>query len=90
MDSGLRRFATTNGLESCSLRSELEAENETATAQRLGYLLERANLKKLATVVATWLPSKLPAIPLAVGSAKRDATVSAPWRVIDNSGEFTP
>jgi hypothetical protein len=71
------------------LRAVLEAEDETATAQRLGYVLEKIGQTKLAQVVAEWLPTKRPSIPLVPAPAGRPAgTVVQPWRILDNSGEF--
>jgi hypothetical protein len=73
------------------LRAVLEAENETATAQRLGCVLEKAGQARLVTVIDEWLPAKRPLIPLATTSAGRpDAPVVPRWRVIDNLGEFEP
>jgi len=71
------------------LRAVLEAENETATAQRLGYVLDKTGKAKLAAVVEDWLPAKRAAILLATTSAGRPAERAvSPWRVVDNSGEF--
>ena len=71
------------------LRAVLEAEDETATAQRLGYVLEKTGQTKLARVVAEWLPARRPSIPLVPGPAGRPAgPVVQPWRILDNSGEF--
>lgn len=73
------------------LRAVLEAEKETATAQRLGYILEKLGQPKLAAVVDEWLPSKRPLIPLVAVPADRPAgTANSRWRIIDNSGEFNP
>lgn len=77
-------------IEPAALRAELEAEKETSTAQRLGFLFERAGQAKLADTVAALLPSKLPAIPLAVPAAAPAGEPAPRWRVIDNSGEFAP
>lgn len=77
-------------LDATALRDELKAENETSTAQRLGFLLARSGQLKLANTVAKLLPSKLPAIPLAVPASALTGEPVPRWRVIDNSGEFTP
>lgn len=77
-------------LDPTALRDELKAENETSTAQRLGFLLARSGQLKLANTVAKLLPSKLPAIPLAVPASALTGEPVPRWRVIDNSGEFTP
>jgi hypothetical protein len=73
------------------LQRVLEAEDRTATAQRLGYLLERAGNSKLAEIVHAWLPRQIPVIPLAVAapSHTKDAVV-ARWKLFDNSGEAEP
>ena len=41
------------------LKRLLEAENETSTAQRLGYIIERKGNAKLAEAIHDWLPSPL-------------------------------
>jgi hypothetical protein len=67
----------------------LEAENEPATAQRLGYIIETAGNKKLAEVIHDWLPSQLALVPLAPAKADRTtAPVVERWRVLNNSGEL--
>jgi hypothetical protein len=72
------------------LRKVLEAEEEVATAQRLGYVLEKLGQPKLAAVVDKWLPRRR-LIPLA-GNAPgaKDRAPSARWRVQDDTGEFNP
>jgi hypothetical protein len=73
------------------LRQVLEAENEIATAQRLGYLMEKAGQAKLADVIERWLPRKRPLTPLVPTPAGRPAApIASRWRVLDNSGEFNP
>jgi hypothetical protein len=68
----------------------LEAENETATAQRLGYVVEKAGRTDLASVIDKWLPSRCPITPLiptkAVGKSAR---LVQRWRVLDNSLAFS-
>jgi hypothetical protein len=76
-------------IEQTELRAVLEAENETATAQRLGYVLAKTGKAKLAAAVENWLPPRRPAILLSTTSAGRPAGLaSSPWHVVDNSGEF--
>ena len=71
------------------LRAVIESENEIATAQRLGCVLEKSGRNRLANVVDAWLPGNRPLIPLAVTvSVPPEARVASRWRVIDNSGEF--
>ena len=73
------------------LRRTLEAENEIATTQRLGYLIEKAGQTKLAKVIEKWLPRKRPLTPLVAAPAGRPAApIASRWRVLDNSGEFSP
>ncbi len=69
----------------------LAAEDEIATAQRLGYLMEQAGQAQLAAVIEKWLPRKRPLTPLVPTPAGRPAApLAARWRVLDNSGEFNP
>lgn len=76
-------------IDQTALRAVLEAEDEVATAQRLGYVLDKTGKAKLAAVVENWLPAKRPTIMLATTSASRPAgPVDLPWRIVDNSGEF--
>jgi hypothetical protein len=76
-------------MERTELRAVLKAENEVATAQRLGYVLDKMGKAKLAAVVDSWLPDRRPTILLSTTSAGRPTgPVALPWRVIDNSGEF--
>lgn len=71
------------------LRSVLEAEDETATAQRLGYVLEKTSQARLAAVIDDWLPTRRPAIPLATtAECGGEVPLADRWRVRDNSGEF--
>jgi len=70
------------------MKRVLDAENETSTAQRLGYLVERKGNPKLAEVIHHWLPSRLPLIPLVPTKVKpRNAVVSEKWRLLNNAGE---
>jgi hypothetical protein len=72
------------------LRQVLQAEAEVATAQRLGYVLEKLGQTKLADVVDEWLPRRR-LIPLA-GNATggKEQSRSARWQVQDGTGEFNP
>ena len=80
-----------SGISQGELRAMLEAEDETATAQRLGYVIERVGEAKLAAVIDNWLPARRRAIPLATtATGRKDAPPSFRWRVWDNSGEFSP
>ena len=76
-------------IEPIELRAVLDAENETTTAQRLGYVLDKTGKAKLAAVVENWLPAQRPAVLLAPTAADRPVGPAAlPWRIVDNSGEF--
>ena len=75
-------------MRAAELKRVLESEDQTATAQRLGYLLEAAGNLKLAEVIHAWLPPQFPVIPLAPSTAHRTVTpVIARWRILNNSGE---
>jgi hypothetical protein len=70
------------------MKRVLEAENETSTAQRLGYIIERTGSAKLVEAIQDWLPSPLPLIPLVPTKANlTTAPVIARWRILNNSGE---
>ncbi len=76
-------------IDQTALRAVLEAEDETATAQRLGYVFDKTGKARLAAVVKNWLPAIRPTILLETTSANHPAgPVAAPWRIIDNSSEF--
>jgi hypothetical protein len=71
------------------LRRVLEAENETATTQRLGYILSTAGRSELAEVVRSSLPAKLTLIPLSPSKADRTrGNVVQLWRIRDNAGDL--
>ena len=71
------------------LRAALEAEDETATAQRLGYVCERLGAETLATVVNRWLEGKRPVSPLAVSApVAAGAAVNRRWGIVDNTREL--
>ncbi|MDI1251116.1 MAG: type IV toxin-antitoxin system AbiEi family antitoxin [Lacunisphaera sp.] len=77
-------------IRGAELRAVLDAENEKATAQRLGYVLEKTGNEKLATVIDGWLPAIRPVLPLATTAASSpQAPVTARWHVLDNTGEFS-
>ncbi len=72
------------------LKAVLKAEEEVATAQRLGYVLEFAGKTELADVVQGWLPSRLDLIPLSSTAPKGFAgRVVQRWRVLNNVPELT-
>lgn len=73
------------------LRAVLQAEDEAATAQRLGYVFEKSGQARLAAVIDDWLPARRREIPLATTANRRsEAPLADRWRVQDNSGEFAP
>jgi hypothetical protein len=68
------------------LKQMLDRENETATAQRLGYVVEKAGNNALAKAIRDWLPSQMPLVPLTSSNADQAAAqVSQHWRIIDNA-----
>ena len=76
-------------IRTADLLATLEAEGETSTTQRLGYVLDRLGHKKNADVIDRWLIAKRPKIPLVVSAAIPTACpMNSRWHIIDNSGEF--
>lgn len=73
------------------LKALLNAENETSTAQRLGYVIEQKGNGRLAKVIHDWLPPTIPIIPLvpALGKPEHGAVIQK-WRLINNSIESEP
>jgi len=69
------------------LRRVLKIENEPATAQRLGFVLEKLRAVDLAKVVQNWLPSNLKFVPLVPGLPGA-AAESKRWRILNNAVEF--
>lgn len=88
---GIERAAETiqpmlSKMQTKKLREILDAENELASAQRLGYICHHAGAKKLANVIADWLPSYKKNVPLALGvKADRDMPVDKTYGVILNA-----
>ncbi len=76
-------------LRARELKRVLDAENEPAVAQRLGFVIEAGGAKKLANAVRDWLPDKLTPVTL---SPTRDKGDTLPlverWQVLNNSGEL--
>lgn len=73
-------------LRATKLRRVLKIEDEPATAQRLGFVLEQLRATKLADVVRAWLPSDLILVPLVPG-VRGDAPEIKRWKILNNSGE---
>jgi hypothetical protein len=69
------------------LRRVLKIEDEPATAQRLGFVLEKLRATDLAKVVENWLPSNLIFVPLVPG-VRGAAPEIKRWRILNNAGEF--
>lgn len=71
------------------IKAVLDAEGEIATAQRLGFLVEKVGQESLAKIIDDWLPGKRPVTTLAPGGKVKMPVLNR-WRVFDNSGEFSP
>jgi hypothetical protein len=68
------------------LKRALDAENEPATAQRLGYLIELKGHSKLAEVIHGWLPSRTPWVSLVKSKpSSSDASEVPRWRILINT-----
>jgi hypothetical protein len=65
----------------------LKIEDEIATAQRLGFVLEKLKATDLAKVVQDWLPSNLILVPLVPG-LRGDAPEIKRWKILNNAGEI--
>jgi hypothetical protein len=91
---GIERAAETIGpllpvLRARELKRVLEAENEPAIAQRLGFVIEAGGAKKLAQVIYDWLPDKLVTVPLSpLKGERKNIPVVERWQVLNNSGEL--
>jgi hypothetical protein len=71
------------------LRKLLEVEDETATAQRFGYVLEAAGMTRLAEIVHGWLPSRLALVPLIASKSDRTTgSMVERWRILNNAGDL--
>ena len=76
-------------LRARELNRVLEAENETASAQRLGFVLEAGRAKRLAQVIYDWLPNKLALVSLyPLKDERKSIPVVKRWQVLNNSGEL--
>lgn len=73
-----------------ALKCVLDADNEVATSQRLGFVLEAIGANSLAKVVKNWLPMNIQMVPIAThtGGDKKSVPVSREWGVINNSMSF--
>lgn len=76
-------------LRARELKRVLDAESETAVAQRLGFVMEALGKKSLAKTVRDWLPDKLTPVPLSPTKDKRDVIpLVERWQVLNNSNEL--
>jgi AbiEi antitoxin C-terminal domain len=76
-------------LRARELKRVLEAENEPASAQRLGFVIEAGGAKRLAQVIHDWLPLKLALVPLSpLQGDRKNIPVVERWQVLNNSGEL--
>jgi len=74
-------------MQSSKLRDVLEAEDETTTAQRLGFILEAQGADNLAKIIRAWLPQKLAWVPLATHAPEnlKTAVANNRWRIFANT-----
>jgi hypothetical protein len=71
------------------LKRVLEAENEMATAQRLGFVLEASDAYRLAQTVSDWLPEKLALVPISpLQGNRKNIPIVERWQVLNNSIEL--
>ena len=91
---GIERAAETiapllPSLRARELKRVLAAEDEPASAQRLGFVVEAGGAKKLAKVIYDWLPDKLVTVPLSpLKGERKNIPVIERWQVLNNSGEL--
>ena len=69
------------------LRRVLKIEDEPATTQRLGFVLEKLRATDLAAAVENWLPADLVFVPLVPGVSGAAPEIKR-WRILNNAGEF--
>lgn len=76
-------------LNARELKRVLDAENEPAVAQRLGFVIEACGNKSLAKVVRAWLPDALTPVTLSPATGERgNLPLVKRWQVLNNSGEL--
>ena len=91
---GIERAAETiapllPSLRARELKRVLAAEDEPASAQRLGFVVEAGGAEKLAKVIYDWLPDKLAVVPLSpLKGERKNIPVIERWQVLNNSGEL--
>jgi predicted transcriptional regulator of viral defense system len=64
------------------LRAALEAEDEPALGQRLGFMLENAGHSKIASVVRRWLPRYVQWTLLEPGTLSKAGEKIQRWKLI--------
>jgi len=76
-------------LRAPELKRVLEIENEVATTQRLGFLLDVAGAKRLAQVIHDWLPAKLALVPISsLQGNRKNIPIVERWQILNNSTEL--
>jgi hypothetical protein len=71
------------------LRSVLDAEDEVATAQRLGFVLETLGATVLSNMIKDWLPKVIQMVPISTRlGSDSSAPISRMWGIINNSRSF--
>lgn len=77
------------GIRPANLRRVLRTENETAVAQRLGFVFQAARQWPLAQIVSDWLPQQLTVIPLSPRNGTRTVfPLVKRWQVLNNAGRL--
>lgn len=67
----------------------LHSENEIATTQRLGFVLDIIGAGKLAAAVLKWLPHNIQTVPISTHHrVEKSAKVNQTWSIINNTGVF--
>ena len=73
------------------LKRVLTAEQEVATAQRLGFVMEAGGAQRLAQVTHNWLPARLVLVPLSrLDGDRKIIPVVDRWQGLNNSSELNP
>ena len=77
-------------IAAADLKQALQAEDESALGQRLGYIFERFGHERLARVVEDWLPRHPLWTPLVPGRVERNALPAVSrWHVLQNAEVHT-
>lgn len=91
---GIERAAETiqpmvSAIKTKELRRVLDSENELATTQRLGFVLQSIKADRLAKVVIDWLPQRIKTVPISTHVKSDDqAPISKEWGIKNNSRSF--